>query len=200
MKRYFQLAFVMLLIAGVAACSQSVATTSTLQPTLTEMYHPLTTRTGIQAIDRILDASGDVHTLRSFLQFNSVRCTKLDGLGGPPKCRQDEAEGTLVNVLPFLGPEGNFLRREEVENWQGFEAAGLFAIYEVSSDAFSDENYPAGQQAILFVGKGTEPAISLHINNGGIVRVDYLFDNSSKSLTAILQREAASLILAPVVR
>ena len=147
-----------------------------------------------------MDASRDIQKLRSLVQFTSARCTQLDGLGGPPKCLQDEGEGTRVDVLPFLGPEGSFLRKDEIENWQGFEVSGLFAIYAVSSDALSDENYPAGQYAILFVGNDKQPAISLHISNGRTVRVDYIFDNSLESLDAILQREAARLILAPEAR
>jgi hypothetical protein len=102
-----------------------------------------------------------------------------------------------VDVLPFLGPEGSFLRKDEIGNWQGFEASGIYAIYEISTGAFSDENYPAGQYAILFVGKENQPAISLHASDGRIVRVDYIFDNSPKSLGVILQREATRLVLAP---
>jgi hypothetical protein len=121
-------------------------------------------------------------------------------LGGPPKCLPGEGEGTPVEVLPFLGPEGSFLRKDEIKNWQGFEASGIFAIYEVSTSAVSDENYPAGQYAILFVGKENQPAISLRVKDGKIVRVDYVFDDSRESLDATLQREAAKLILAPVTR
>lgn len=204
MKWYFQLAVAMLLVAGITACSPRVPAIqeSTLVPQLTsaETYYPLTTRTGIEEIDRVLDASDDVQKLRSLIQFTSTKCTKRDGLGGPPKCLQNEEEGTPVEVLPFLGPEGSFLRKDEIENWQGFEASGLFAIYQVSASAFSDENYPAGQYAILFVGGVNQPAISLRLREGRIVRVDYIFDNSRESLDATLQREAAQLILAPVAR
>ena len=197
MQRYFQIVCAMLLISGVAACSPGMATTATLQPGLTETYYPLTTRTGLEEIDRILDASGDVQRLRSLVQFTSALCTRRDGLGGPPKCLEDEGEGTPVEVLPFLGPEGSFLRKDEIQDWQGFKASGLYAIYEVSSSAFSDENYPAGQYAILFVGKDNQPAISLRVSNSRIVRVDTLFESSVESLDTILQRESAKLILVP---
>jgi hypothetical protein len=204
MKWYRQIASAMLLIAGITACSPRVpareVSTPASQPTSAETVHPLTTRTGIEEIDRILDASGDVKKLRSLIQFTPIRCTKRDGLGGPPKCLQNEEEGTLVDVLPFLGPEGYFLRKDEIDAWQGFEASGLFAIYKVSPGAYSDENYPAGRYAILFLGKENQPAISLRLSNGMIVRVDYVFDNSPESLDATLQRESARLILAPVTR
>jgi hypothetical protein len=190
----------MFLIAVISACSPVVPTAqeSTSQAKPTATVHPLTTRTGIAEIDRVLEASGDVQKLRSLVQFTSTKCTRLDGLGGPPKCRSGEGEGALVDVLPFLGPEGSFLRKDELRNWQGFEAAGIFAIYEVSPDAFSDENYPSGQYAILFVGQEKQPAVSLRVRDGKIVRVDYLFDDSPESLLATLQREADRLILAPM--
>lgn len=192
MKWTVQIFSVTLLIAEVVACSPRAVATQA------EAVYPLTTRTGIHEIDLILDASGDVQKLRSLIQFTSTKCTHRDGLGGPPKCLPDEGEGTPVKVLPFLGPEGSFLRKEEIGNWQGFETSGLFAIYEVSTDAFSDENYPAGQYAILFAGRENQPAISLHISRGRIVRVDTIFDDSSASLNETLEREASKLILAPV--
>jgi hypothetical protein len=190
----------MFLIAVISACSPVVPTAqeSTSQAKPTATVHPLTIRTGIAEIDRVLEASGDVQQLRSLVQFTSTKCTRLDGLGGPPKCRSGEGEGALVDVLPFLGPEGSFLRKDELRNWQGFEAAGIFAIYEVSPDAFSDENYPSGQYAILFVGQEKQPAVSLRVRDGKIVRVDYVFDDSRESLLSTLQREAARLILAPI--
>ena len=204
MKWHLPIVTAMLLIVGVAACSPGMPVTqagnSTAEPTLAESYYPLTTRTGIEEIDGILDASGDVQKLRSLIQFTSTKCTRREGLGGPPKCLPDEGEGTPVEVLPFLGPEGSFLRKDEIQNWQGFEASGLFAIYEVSSNAYSDENYPAGQYAILFVGRENQPAISLRVRDGRIVRVDYVFDDSRESLDATLQREAARLILAPIAQ
>jgi hypothetical protein len=203
-KWYLPITSAIFLIVGIAACVPNVPviqeSASAPQSATPDVSYPLSTRTGIEEIDRILDASGDIQELRSLIQFTSARCTKLEGLGGPPKCRQDEGERTQVDVLPFLGPEGSFLRKDEIEKWQGFEGSSLFAIYEISLNAFSNDNYPAGQYAILFVGKDSQPAISLRISNGKLVRVDYIFDNSLESLNTILQREAARLILAPVGR
>ena len=202
MKWSYQIFAVLLLIAGMTACSpkmpENEESGAVPQPTLAEPVHALTTRTGIEEIDRILDASADVRKLRSLIQFTSTRCTKLDGLGGPPKCLQGEEEGTPVEVLSFLGPEGSYLRKSEIGNWQGFEVSGIYAIYKVSSNAYSDENNPAGHYAILFVGKENQPAISLRVRDGRIVRVDYVFDVSREWLGSILEREAASFILAPV--
>jgi len=199
MRHYVQIIAGVLLLGGLVACSAKMPADQESTST-SQRAHPLSVRTGIEEIDRILEASGDVQKLRSLIALTSAKCTKQDGLGGPPKCLPGEEEGTPVEVLPFLGPEGSFLRKAEIENWPGFESSGIYAIYEVSSKAYSDENYPAGQYSILFLGNENQPAISLRIKDGRIVRVDYVFDDSSDSLEAMLQREAARLILAPVAR
>ena len=117
------------------------------EPSSAQKYHSLETRVGLEEIDNALSAvaSGDVQLLRSLVKFTSAKCTLVDGLGGPPKCRAGEAEGTSVEVLPFLGSEGSFLRKDEIENWQGIEASGLYAIYRVSADVKSEDYYPAGR-------------------------------------------------------
>jgi len=204
MLRIFQIIGIILLALGLAACSslppaaQEVA--STFQATPTVETHPLSTRTGMQEIDQVLDvvASGDAEGLRALVQFTSAECTLQEGLGGPPKCRAGEAEGTPVDVLPFLGPEGSFLRKDEIGNWPGIEVSGLYAIYEVAAKIDSDENYPAGEYAVLLVGQGNEPAISLRLRDGKILRVDFLLDHSPEELNGWLQREASKLIVAPL--
>ena len=175
---------------------------TTPEPSSAQKYHSLETRVGLEEIDNALSAvaSGDVQLLRSLVKFTAVKCTLVDGLGGPPKCRAGEAEGTSVDVLPFLGSEGSFLREDEIENWQGIEASGLYAIYRISSDVKSEDYYPAGEIAVIFVAPENKPAVSLRFSEGGIVRVDHIFDTSPESLEAILQREASELILAPVSR
>jgi len=206
MKRYFQIALTLLLFLGVSACSPASPAaqevTPTSQATAAGAYHPLTTRTGIAEIDNILEvvASGDTEAFHALIQFTRAQCTQRDGLGGPPKCRDGEAEGTPVEVLPFLGPEGSYLRKEEIGNWPGFEAAGLYAIYEVSPDAYSDENNPAGKYALMYFDAEKESVISLRVEDGKIVRLDYNFDISPEVLNGWLQREASKVILAPLTR
>jgi len=204
MERYVQIVLTVLLLCEASACSPvthaAQEATSISQPASAGAYHPLTTQTGIAEIDHVLDvvASGDVEELRSLIHFTNAKCTQRDGLGGPPKCRAGEAEGTPYEVLPFLGPDGSFFRKDEIDRWPGIEASGIYAIYEVSPGAFSDENYPAGEYAILFISKENESAVSLHVSNGKIVRLDYNFENSPEALDKWLQREASRMILAPL--
>src|SRR5215208_5501156 len=78
MLRIFQIIGIILLALGLAACSslppaaQEVA--STFQATPTVETHPLSTRTGMQEIDQVLDvvASGDAEGLRALVQFTSA--------------------------------------------------------------------------------------------------------------------------------
>ncbi len=145
---------------------------------LLKPYHPLTTQTGIGSIDQILSAvaSGDTEALRSLVEFTNAPCTQQDGLGGPPKCREGEVEGTPVDVLPFLGGEGSFLRKDEIGNSPGIDVTSVYAVYEVNAAAISSEEYyPIGKYVILFVGEGNQPAVALRIGEQGIVRVEHIF-------------------------
>jgi hypothetical protein len=175
------------------------ATETTPSLSSAEGFHPLSTRTGNEEIDHILAAveSADIEMLRSLIKFTTAECTQREGLGGPPKCREGEAEGTLVEVLPSIGSEGSFTLKDEIENWPGIPVAGLYAVYEVSPAVIAEQYYPVGKYAIVFVSAENRPGISLRIDNGGIVRVDYLFDPSPEAFKAILEREALKVILAP---
>lgn len=204
MKRYSQLIFTVLLALGIHACAPVTPAPQeavlTAKPAESDQgYHPLTTRTGIQAIDNIIDAAGrgDVSALHPFIRFTTAKCTIQEGLGGPPKCRAGEAEETPIEVLPFLGPEGGFLRKDEIGNWRGIDISGVYAVYDVSPAVSSEQYYPVGEQAILFAGKDNQPSVALRISNGKIVRVDTIFDTSPEAIQEILRREASRVLLAP---
>ena len=201
-QKIFVLAAVFLIQACLPLSIPTQATAPEPQPASAQDAHPLETRVGIEEVDNVINAvaNGEPQLLRSLVMFTPAKCTMLDGLGGPPKCRAGEAEGTPVEVLPFLSSEGSFLRRDEIENWQGIEASGLYAVYRVSADVRSEEYYPTGEIAIIFSGPKNRPASSLRLSAGRIVRVDQIFDTSPESLEAILKREASELILAPVSR
>ena len=165
-------------------------------PSSVAVVHDAETRTGIENIDHIIDVvlEGDVDRVQDVLIFKTVGCTHEDGLGGPPKCREGESEGTEVEVLPFLGPEGHFLRRDEVHQWPGIEVTGLYGVYRVSENAYSEEYYPAGQFGIIFVGAREGYSVVLQVDNGGVVRIDYVFGDSPGMK---LEREAEEIVLPP---
>jgi len=161
--------------------------------------YSFSTRTGIADVDIVLDAveSSDPQRVRDLLHFMDLSCTNADGLGGPPKCRENELDGALVEVFPYLGSEGNYFYKENLDLWTGIDVTKLYAIYKNSESVFSDTNFPAGEYAILFLSEDNFPGTILQISGGQIVRIDTLFDTSPAGLANVLDRNASELILPP---
>ena len=202
MKQYIPSPFMVLLILAATACAPVSPATEQNFPTETaEPYYPLTTKTGLRIVDQVLQgvANGDAETLRALVEYTNAECTQQDGLGGPPKCREGEVEGTPVEVLAFLGSEGGHLRKDEMENWSGIKATGVYAVYEVNAAAISSEEYyPVGKYVILFVDEENKAAIALRIGERGIVRIDDIIDSSPPNLRAMIEREASTVLLQPI--
>ena len=158
--------------------------------------YPLSNRTGITDVDEVLAAveSGDAQSLRDLVRFTTVGCTTGEGVGGLPKCREGEAEGALVNVLPLLGPEGSFIYESDLSNFLPIKALEIYTVYSVSDSAYSEEAYPAGEYAAIFATVEKQIYIVYQIRKG-IVRVDTVF--SPSSLGTVIKRDALELILAP---
>lgn len=167
------------------------ATASSLQ------YYPPDTVTGIEEIDVVLRAvaSEDPQQVRDLFGYTSTTCIAVNALGGPAPCREGEAEGTPVEVLPSLGPEGSFLRKDEAGKFLGLNAVGVYAVYQVSDRAYSEMDYPAGKYAIMLIGEAGGFGHILQIREGMIVRIDYIFEYTAFS--DFLQRDASRLILPP---
>ena len=161
-KLGFSIVLTVLLIA-LSACASSTAVSSTGSPELD------------QVIEVVL--GGDQGELRELIHFTQTKCTHAEGLGGPPKCQSGEAEGTVVEVLPFLGPEGGFIRKSEIETWGGIQVSKLFAVYETSDAVYSEENYPKGEFALVFIEDSeTQLSYTLQVTDGKIVRIDHGFE------------------------
>ena len=184
---------------GPIAAPTQLAPVSEPQPTSTGDFHSLDTRTGVREIDLVLAAleSGDKQEFLDSIHYSTIDCMTINALGGPPPCREDEAEGTSVDVLPILGPEGTYLWKDEIGNWAGLDVAGLYAVYQVAESAYSDQYYPKGDYGLLLVSEGAEPGIVLQITRDGIVRIDHIMDYSPSALSNILERDAVEVILAP---
>ncbi len=152
-----------------SACSRAIS--------ITELVD-LDGWTGDNEIDQVIRIvlSGDVAALRSIVQFTKTECTSELGLGGPPKCEDGEIERKSVEVLPFLGWEGYFIRKEDIGSWEGLAVSDVYAVYTVSDLAYTDPNYPKGTHAIVFTDMAQGSAVTLQIDNGQIVRVDFMFE------------------------
>lgn len=138
---------------------------------------PVTARYQNAEIDGILDVFiGDKGAeLPARIAYSQFACTKAEGLGGAPKCADGEAEGTQLEVLPSLGAEGSFLRKndENLKNLPG--KVELLGAFKVKADYQGDEFYPSGAYGIVVRVKGdNSQVITLRVTANGIVRVDYL--------------------------
>lgn len=170
---------------------------TTVMPPQPEVSLPERTgHTGIPEIDIIIDTvlKGNTQEELPLLQFSTLACTHAEGLGGPPKCRPDELEGTEIEAFPFLGAEGGHIRRGEMQDWAGIQVSGVYAVYRVSEQAYSDEAYPAGEYAIVFLVENNDYLITAQVRNGKIVRLDTNFGDPPE---IDLERLASEVILAP---
>lgn len=131
--------------------------------------------TDIDQLDRLIEIvlSDDMDALLSHIQFTQSKCTNIEGLGGPPKCKEGEVEGETVEVLPFLGWEGHFIRKDDIGSWDGLSVSRVYAAYTVSASGYTDPNYPRGTHAIVFIDEAQSSSVTLQIIEGKIVRIDF---------------------------
>jgi hypothetical protein len=171
------------------------------------LVHYADIQTGLDEVDQIIDIvlAGDMTEFRKKVKFTTSGCTHVMALGGPVNCREGEAEGTPVEVLPFLGAgEGSQVRRDDLNNWQGIDAAGLYAVYRVSGEAYSSKDYPTGEYGIAFRTKDPHTIVTLQVENGSILRVDSTFippnDNNLNIPPEVnFERDAQEIILTPPI-
>lgn len=170
--------------------------TSPLRPEPEVSYQEQAGYTGIAEIDHIIDTvlARDLDAQIQLLQFSTLPCTYEDGLGGPPKCLDGEAEGTEIEAFPFLGPEGHHMRKETLADWGGIDASDVYAVYRNSKQVYSDEAYPAGEYAIMFNTESENFYMTLQVTAGKIVRIDNNFGAPSD---INLEQVASEFLLAP---
>ena len=159
---------------------QIVSGVPTVEPTLEAMQmaiHPPGNRTGNPELDPIIDAMlrHDSAALLDQTSFTMLGCTFEFGMGGPPKCKEGETEGAIIEVVPILGPEGHHLRKADYVNWEGPDVLGLMAAYQTSAGTYRDPAFPAGDYALLFLLAGGLETITLQVTDGRIIRYDYDF-------------------------
>ncbi|MHA2428637.1 MAG: hypothetical protein ACXADB_11495 [Candidatus Hermodarchaeia archaeon] len=156
----------------------------TITPTHTpfasiDIEYPPNARTGIAEIDRVIDAilSQDVGARLELVRYSRSACTTADGLGGPPKCKQSEADGTMVDAFPVSSGEGIQVRPEEIQNGFDFTVRGLFAVYEVPDDAHHADYWPAGEYGVVFTSEdgGFSHIVTVLVEDGQIVRLVFGF-------------------------
>ena len=86
-------------------------------------------------------------------RFSPVPCTtSVEGMGGPPQCREGEANGTPVNVMLAAGCEGYYVREGELpfETFAlvGTDGSPLYGIYRVTSSNIV-QGWPDARYAVV---------------------------------------------------
>ncbi|MGD8753630.1 MAG: hypothetical protein PVG14_19535 [Anaerolineales bacterium] len=104
----------------------------------------------IEEIKPVLIAIRGYGDRRSLVEYVSTACTTADGMGGPPKCKPGEAEGTLVEAFPVLATEGHFVRPEDIDSALDFVIKGLYAVYRPLPKSEASDWWPTGEYALLF--------------------------------------------------
>jgi len=127
--------------------------------------------------------AGDQEALGGLVLYAETGCaTGPLQVGGPPECRPDEPDGTLVDVLLVLGCEGHNIRSDEIDEAFANLIARkpkLYGVYPVFPD----------YKAILSV-EGPEPGrvsgMALGIEDGEIMFIDFGCGESPEQLALAL--------------
>jgi hypothetical protein len=112
-------------------------------------------------------------------------------LGGPPKCRAGEPEGTVVEAFPLGGTEGTFARQDDVDLGLQFLAHSLDGIYYPTPSAVEEPYWPSGEVALLFQREAddTMNPVEVRVSDGRIVRIDFLEAPSIEGFLGALSDE-----------
>lgn len=164
---------------------QTAATAASTRDTSINALHPDDLHTGITGLDPVLEAIAgrDPETIAARLQLLETPCTTADGLGGPPKCAEGVADGTVVTVFPVLESEGTFIPANGLLPLaESLDIKGLFGIYQVTGGPSAEEAYwPSGAYGVVLAGSGAVPAYTLLVDGGNIVRIIYHLDTGPES-------------------
>ena len=146
---------------------------------------------GIARVDSVIQTilSGDSRSVQNLVRFSGIECTTRSGLGGPPKCGDSQADGTVVSVLPIMVQSGTYLLEEDVASFE-LNAADLYAVYRVPDDAVRSDYMPPGEYGLLFLNGDDFPAtFTAFVTDGQIVRVSYNMDNDPAQTLARVNGE-----------
>ena len=137
---------------------------------------PASTTFKVPDVDRVLTSlfDGNSPALNTLIAYIQVACTKAAGVGGPPKCKDSEADGTKVDVLPTTGGQDSFLRKDDANLKDLRGSSELLGVFQVKAGAASDPANPSGAYGIVLGRKDPAQVVLLRVDASGIVRADYL--------------------------
>jgi hypothetical protein len=195
----------------------SLETSATVTPLALEFVQPLATpkiepvvveptmeptrkvTTGIPEVDSAAAVilANDLDARLALVQLTTAGCTKVLGLGGPPKCEPDQIEGTSVEYFPVLGPgEGIAVLPEVINRSTDFKVQMLYLAYQRKDLPVNDPYFAPGVYTLVFTTSEAEsiPFIAVHLNDEGrIVRLDYM----AWDPLSLMNQEAGEVLVPP---
>jgi hypothetical protein len=178
-------ALVLLLAAACGGGSGTTTTISTPRPQPQVTPNVVTGDGEIDSLIRLAMVSDDIQ-LASLAGYESLACKKEPAPGDlAPKCRDNEAEGKSVEVLPSSGCDRTFVRPEQVPDafravFPG-KATDVVAAYRPKADALLYGGGFGNKQVIVFrTGlhpNGAAAGVALHVKDGRVVWIESDCDN-----------------------
>lgn len=166
-----------------------------VRPVAAPVYaQPPGERTGEAVIDALLDAVADRDVEAVVAQFAplSVPCAlepaSEDGGPPPPACREDEADGTPVDVIVVAGCEISYQRADEYQPLFVAQLAGLYGVLHVREPEPppGGPGWPVPTYEALYLnpegGTTTPWAIAFGLSDEGVISVIASCDNTLAGL------------------
>jgi len=121
----------------------------------------------------VLDAMVGSGSRKAVIEYITTPCTHADGLGGPPKCKDEQEEGTLVEVFPILFGEGSFVEPADINRSLEIMIKDLYAVYRVEQPEHPEAYWPSGNYALLFERTQNDIPfpVTAYVKDGKIVRL-----------------------------
>jgi hypothetical protein len=146
------------------------------RPIIEVPLYPQEVRTGVEEIDQIID----YFLVRKFdwrsdlIRTLTTECTLTEYSVGPPLCGDGQAEGTRVEVFPYRKYRATeYATLEELTDFLEFPLGGLFAVYKVPEDSYSDQRWPRGEYSLVFASIDGDLAVELIVEAGDVVRIEF---------------------------
>jgi hypothetical protein len=190
-------AALLLAVAGAAAACASTAESPehTAVPAATPTS--AAREIGIAALDTIIAAAmrGDAAALQAAVRYTPTACVATqEGIGAPPLCREGEAAGTKVDVIPLAQCEGFFARADELRLDALAGGATLYAVYR----QHAADPFPPGKYWAIFERRDASnplPAFVIIMNDDGITGIH--FGCAQKAAQIVEFNRLTDVIVAP---
>lgn len=169
--------------------------------TTVEGFYPLTTRTGIAAVDRFIAAlqNGKTEELLDQYQAMELPCVKREGLGAP-LCPEGQPAGTPVQAYPYAWCNVAFLTDQaQFRQYIGSAFRGgryLFAVYRTDQALDLEKAGVSPAYAVVLAGSlGDHSAPTVYLDqDGNLILVRWGCGTPDLAVP-----EGADVVLAPKV-